>query len=125
MSALPATNWAGTVVFEARERYAPRTTSQVQDAVCRAAADGGRLRVVGTGHSFNDIADTDGVQLSLLDLERRIDLDEDARCVTIDGGATYAQVNAVLAQRGWALENLASLPHITVAGAIATATHGS
>lgn len=125
MSALLATNWAGTVVFEARERYAPRTTSQVQDAVCRAAADGGRLRVVGTGHSFNDIADTDGVQLSLLDLERRIDLDEDARCVTIDGGATYAQVNAVLAQRGWALENLASLPHITVAGAIATATHGS
>lgn len=60
MSEIPVTNWAGNVVFEAAERCAPRSPEQVQDVVRDAASRGARLRVLGTGHSFNDIADTEG-----------------------------------------------------------------
>lgn len=101
----------------------PTSVEQVQDAVRSARAGGRRLRVVGTRHCFNDIADTDGVHVSLRDLPRRIEVRDDS--VVVDGGATYTEVSRVLAGHGWALANLASLPHITVAGAIATATHGS
>jgi xylitol oxidase len=83
------------------------------------------LRVLGSGHSFNDIADTTGDQVSLRRLPRVFALDEEARTVTVDGGARYDEICGPLAAAGFALPNLASLPHISVAGAVATATHGS
>lgn len=123
MSELPVTNWAGNVVYEAGDRVAATSVEQVQVVVRCASERGQRLRVVGTRHCFNEIADTDGVHVGLRDLPRRIKVGADS--VVIDGGATYTEVNRVLAAHGRALANLASLPHITVAGAIATATHGS
>lgn len=117
-------NWAGNIVYAAAERRAPTRIEQVQQAVRDAATRGLRMRVLGTRHCFNDLADTDGVHLSLRDLPRRIEPLNDG-AVLVDGGATYTEVNRVLAQHGRALANLASLPHITVAGAVATATHGS
>lgn len=123
MSEIPVTNWAGNVVYEASERVAPTNVEQVQQVVRDAAERGRRLRVVGTRHCFNSIADTDGVHVSLRDLPRRIEVG--AGSVVVDGGATYTEVSRALAAHGLALANLASLPHITVAGAIATATHGS
>jgi xylitol oxidase len=81
--------------------------------------------VLGSGHSFNDIADTEGVQLSLAGLNRVLALDPDRRRVTVEGGIRYGDLAPVLHANGWALANLASLPHISVAGAVTTATHGS
>ncbi len=114
-------NWAGNIAFAARTHARPKTLDELQQAV-RAAR---KVRVLGSGHSFNRIADTDDTLISLRDLPRRIDIDVAARTVTVDGGATYADVAPRLHAAGFALANVASLPNITVAGAVATATHGS
>ena len=87
--------------------------------------NGRSLRVLGSRHSFNDIADTTGDLISLARLPRRFDLDPAAGTVTVDGGVRYGELCAPLDAAGFALHNLASLPHISVAGACATATHGS
>jgi len=99
----------------------PRTVSEVQAAVKAAK----KLRPLGSRHSFNRISDTGGTLLSLRGLERRFDLDRAASTVTVDGGMTYGELGPRLAAAGYALHNLASLPHISIVGAVATATHGS
>ena len=120
MSAGP-TNWAGNIEFAAREVLRPTTIDQLQRAVKAAS----KVRVLGSGHSFNTIADTDDTLIVLSNLERRIEISPAERTVTIDGGATYADIAPVLHAAGFALHNVASLPNITIAGAVVTATHGS
>lgn len=119
-------NWSGNYTFQAAEVHRPETVEQVQEVV--AATRGGaagRVRAIGTRHCFQDIADTTGGLVSLERLEPTIELDEAARTVTVSGGTRYGTLAEHLHARGWALHNLASLPHISVAGAVATATHGS
>lgn len=115
------TNWAGNYSYRATGLHRPGTVAEVQAMVRQAR----NLRVLGTRHSFNDIADTDGIQLSLEGLDRVVAIDPGRRRVTVDGGIRYGELAPVLDAKGWALANLASLPHISVAGAVATATHGS
>lgn len=88
MSETWVTNWAGTVAYEARERYAPTNVEQVQQLVRDAGAAGRRVRVVGTRHTFNDLTDTDGVHLSLRSLPRVLRLTPEGDGAVIDGGAT-------------------------------------
>jgi hypothetical protein len=114
-------NWAGNITFAARTLARPKSIAELQELV-RAAR---KVRVLGSGHSFNAIADTDDTLISLRDLPRRIEIDIPAQTVTIDGGAMYAEVAPALHAAGSALANVASLPNISVAGAVATATHGS
>lgn len=114
-------NWAGNLEYGARTLHEPTTVEQVQEIV--AASD--RVRALGSRHSFNDIADTRGDLISLAKLSGAPEIDETRRTVTIPGGLRYGDLAGPLEHAGWALENLASLPHISVAGAIATATHGS
>ena len=114
-------NWAGNVTFAARTLALPKSIAELQDLV-RAAQ---KVRVLGSGHSFNRIADTDDTLILLRELPRRVEIDAAARTVTVDGGATYADMAPALHAAGFALANVASLPNITVAGAVATATHGS
>lgn len=117
-------NWAGNLTFKSVRVERPKTVDEVA-AVVRSAD---RVRALGTKHSFSDIADTPGgVHVSLENLNRvqSIDRSGDRPTVTIEAGITYGQLAPVLHNAGWALPNLASLPHITVAGAVATATHGS
>jgi xylitol oxidase len=114
-------NWAGNVAYGARRLVAPRSIEELQDVVRRAD----RFRVVGSRHSFNGLPDTDGDQLSLAALPRVLDLDPVAATVTIDGAMRYGDLAPVIDSAGFALHNLASLPHISVAGAVATGTHGS
>ena len=116
-----ARNWAGNIVFNASQVIQPASLEELQAIMHQAD----RLRVLGSGHSFSRIADTDGVLVSLAGLSGIRSLDPAARTVTIAGGTTYAQLLPALHAAGYALENLASLPHITVAGAVSTATHGS
>ena len=84
-----------------------------------------RVRVLGTGHSFNDMADSPGTQVSLADLPAEMEFDSAAALVRVSAGLSYAVLAARLDRQGFALRNLASLPHISVAGAAATGTHGS
>ena len=83
------------------------------------------IRVLGSRHSFNDIADTTGDLVSLRRMPRQFDLDRAGQTVTVDGGVRYGELCGPLDAAGYALHNLASLPHISVAGACSTATHGS
>jgi alditol oxidase len=114
-------NWSGTYRFTAREVIAARTTDDVR----RAVAAGGRVRAVGTRHSFNDLADNGATLVSVTGIAPHPVLDETSRTVTVGAGTTYGAIAAWLQERGWALGNMGSLPHISVAGAVATGTHGS
>jgi alditol oxidase len=120
-STTPAANWAGNVRFSARHWHHPSTVDELREAVRRSD----RIHAVGTGHSFSAIADGSGDLVSLAGLRRRMELDTATRQVTIDAGVRYGELAPYLHERGYALANLASLPHLTVAGAVATGTHGS
>jgi alditol oxidase len=116
----PRQNWAGNLTYSTDRLYTPASVDEVRQAVRSCQ----RLRALGTRHSFNAIADSTANQISLAHLDS-IALDEKSRTVTVGAGVTYGKLAPVIDARGWALHNLASLPHISVAGAIATATHGS
>jgi xylitol oxidase len=114
------TNWAGNYAYRARAIHAPRSVDELR-AFVRGAS---RLRVIGSRHSFTAIADSD--ELVTLDaLPRAIAVAPDRRTVTVTGSVRYGELALELDRAGLALANLASLPHIGVAGAISTATHGS
>jgi xylitol oxidase len=113
-------NWAGNITYSTDHVFSPASADEVRDVVKKCA----KLRAVGSRHSFNTIADSDANQVSLQHLDQ-MDIDEKARTVTVGAGIKYGQLAPVIDARGYALHNLASLPHISVAGAIATATHGS
>jgi len=114
-------NWSGTYRFTARQVIAARTIDDVR----RAVAGGGRVRAVGTRHSFNDLADNGATLVTVTGIAPDPVLDEASRTVTVGAGTSYGAIAAWLQERGWALGNLGSLPHISIAGAIATGTHGS
>ncbi|GLW10991.1 putative xylitol oxidase [Microtetraspora sp. NBRC 13810] len=114
-------NWAGNVTFRAREVHRPATLEELR----RLVAGGSRVRALGTGHSFNDVADTSGAHISLAGLPQAVELDTAASAVRVGAGVRYAELGRWLSGRGHALANTASLPHISVAGSCATATHGS
>jgi alditol oxidase len=115
------TNWAGNHAYIARSLHEPASVDELQELVHA----GRSLRVLGSRHSFNDIADTSGDLISLVRLPRVFELDRAAGTLTVDGGVRYGELCGPLHAAGFALHNLASLPHISVAGACATATHGS
>lgn len=117
----PLTNWAGNITFGARQVLRPTSVDEARDLIAAAP----RLRVLGSGHSFNRLADTDGDLLSLAGLPRTVEVGPDRRTVRVDGGIRYGDLATRLHAEGLALHNMASLPHISVAGAVATATHGS
>ncbi|MEU5031276.1 FAD-binding protein [Streptomyces milbemycinicus] len=115
------TNWAGNITFGAARVHHPASVAELRRIVGSAE----RVRALGTGHSFNRIADTTGDLIRLDRLPHRVEIDPDGSRVTVAAGMRYAQVAEALQTAGYALANLASLPHITVAGACATGTHGS
>ena len=113
-------NWAGNHAYGARILHRPAGVEEVREL----AAARERIRVLGTRHSFTAIADSE--ELMLLDaLPAEVRVDHARGVVSVAGGVSYGALAADLAREGVALANLASLPHISVAGAVATATHGS
>jgi xylitol oxidase len=117
------TNWAGNITYSAKELHRPHSL----DGIAALVADSARVRVLGSGHSFNEIAEPgpEGVLLSIADLPPVIDVDAAARTVRVSGGVRYAELARAVDTKGLALPNMASLPHISVAGSVATGTHGS
>ncbi|MEV4657865.1 FAD-binding protein [Micromonospora sp. NPDC049301] len=118
---MPRRNWAGNVRYAARAFHRPTSTDELR----RLVAGSARIRAVGSGHSFNRIGDTTGDLVTLAGLPPAIDVDVERSRVTVTGALRYGDVARQLHTQGYALANLASLPHISVAGAVATATHGS
>lgn len=114
------TNWAGNYRYLAPELHKPRNADEVI-ALVRGT---GRFKALGSCHCFNDIADSSMSQIST-ELLTGVEWDETNKTVTVGAGVRYGQLAPQLEARGFALHNLASLPHISVAGACATATHGS
>ena len=120
-TATPRTNWAGNIAFAAPDFYRPASLAGLQAVVARAR----QVRVLGTGHSFNDMADSPGAQVSLAGLPPEVEVDSAAGLVRVAAALTYGDLASRLDRQRFALRNLASLPHISVAGACATGTHGS
>jgi xylitol oxidase len=112
-------NWAGNVTYSTDRVIAPRS---VEEAVAMVMHER-RLRPLGTRHSFSRVADTVGALISTEHLDHIVEVGE--RAVTVEAGIRYGELGSALAQSGLALPNYASLPHISVGGAVATATHGS
>ena len=117
--------WSGTHQFTARRLIAARTIEDVRRAVAGSAVGADRVRALGTRHSFNDLADNGDTLITVTGIAPDPVLDEASRTVTVGAGTTYGTIAAWLRERGWALGNMASLPHISIAGAVATGTHGS
>jgi len=114
------TNWSGNLTYHTDHLLQPATVEEVQQAVKSCT----KLRALGARHSFNAIADSNFNQISVKALQH-MSVDAQARTVTVGGGVTYGGLSPWLDSQGFALHNLASLPHVSVAGACATATHGS
>lgn len=114
-------NWAGNLEYSTGNVDYPTTVEQVQQVVKKC----NKLTALGSRHSFNNIADSTANQLSLKEMNKVVSLDKIANTVTIEAGMKYGELAPYLHQNGYALHNLASLPHITVAGSCATGTHGS
>jgi alditol oxidase len=114
------TNWASNYQYSTDRLLLPKSVEEVQQAV----KSGKKMRALGARHSFNGIADSNDTQISLKLLDQ-MTLDAKARTVTVGAGVTYGRLAPYIDSQGFAVHNLASLPHISVAGACATATHGS
>jgi xylitol oxidase len=114
------TNWAGNYRYRTGTLHRPSTLARVQEVVAAAP----RVRVLGSRHSFTDLADSEEL-VSLEELPADVAVDRTAGTVSFSAGLRYGELAETLEREGLALANLASLPHISVAGAVATATHGS
>ncbi|WP_345387854.1 FAD-binding protein [Nonomuraea salmonea] len=115
------TNWAGNTTFHAKEVHHPTSLDELR----RLVAGSSSVRALGSGHSFNHVADTAGDLVVLDRMPELVEIDSAAAKVRVGARTTYARLAPLLHQAGFALANMASLPHISVAGSVATGTHGS
>lgn len=118
-------NWSGEQRCTPARTVRARSTAEVQDAVIVAAADGLPVRAVGSGHSFTSIALTDGVQIDVSAMDRVLAADVETGLVRVQAGISISRLSDVLASLGLGMENLGDIDVQTVAGAIATGTHGT
>ncbi len=114
-------NWAGNVTYRATRIHTPTSMDELR----RIVAGAGRVRALGTRHSFSTVADTGDELLSLAAMPAGVEIAAEGGSATVSAGMRYGEVAETLDTAGYALHNLGSLPHISVAGAVATGTHGS
>ncbi|MEM6806079.1 MAG: D-arabinono-1,4-lactone oxidase [Bacteroidota bacterium] len=114
-------NWAGNLTYAAQDFQEPQSLEVLQKLIMEEMPSKG----LGTCHSFNTVADTKNRQISLLKMPKIMQLDTTANEVEVSAGISYGELAKYLFEQEYALHNLASLPHISVAGACSTGTHGS
>ena len=114
-------NWSGHVEFAAESFVEPASVDELQSIVLASP----RIRALGTAHSFNDLADTPGTHVSVAGLPQELEIDADQQVARVPAGMRYGRAAQLLDAAGWAVPNMASLGHISVAGTMATGTHGS
>jgi xylitol oxidase len=117
----PLSNWAGNLKYSTGNVHYPGSVTEAQELIKRFR----KVRVLGSRHSFNTIADSTENQISTTALNKIISIDKKDNTVTVEAGIKYGELCKSLDENGYALHNLASLPHISIAGSCATATHGS
>ena len=114
-------NWSKNVDFNDRGYLQPDSLTELQELI----RSNGKIRARGTAHCFNEIANTSSYAINLAKMPRVIEVSAETKSVKVSPGLTYGELAPVLHSQGWALNNLASLPHISIAGSISTGTHGS
>ena len=114
-------NWAGNLEYSSADVRRPESVAELADIVAAAP----RVKALGSRHSFNRVGDTDGLHVLLDALPQQVELDANKGTVRVSGGVSYGALCRTLEESGVAIHNLASLPHISVAGAVQTGTHGS
>ncbi len=114
-------NWSDNYTYRAARIHRPDTIAEIS----RLVRSVGKIRAIATRHSFNAIADTDGDLLDLRGLSSEPEIDREQRTASVAAGTPYGMLARALQTQGYALHNMGSLPHISVAGAISTGTHGS
>jgi alditol oxidase len=119
--AVPRTNWAGNLTYSTDNLFSPQTVAALQKIIKQCK----KVRGLGTKHCFNKIADSNENQISTAGFTKIIALDKTKNIITVEAGIKYGDICKYLDDNGYALHNLASLPHISIGGACATATHGS
>ncbi len=115
------TNWAGNVEYSTEVLHKPKTLVEMQEIISKSA----RIRPTGSGHSFNRIADSNYALISAENFEKNFEIDTDKSLVRVPAGVSYGLLSQYLESLGYALENMGSLPQISVVGATSTGTHGS
>jgi len=115
------TNWSGNLEYSSQRLTRATSLAHTQDFVGKHQ----KFKVLGTRHCFNDIADSKDELLSLRQMDQVVSIDANEKTVTVESGISYGKLAPYLNEKGFALHNLASLPHISIAGACSTATHGS
>jgi FAD-linked oxidoreductase len=118
-------NWAGDQRCEPAEIIRPASRAELIESVAGAAEAGRAVRVAGSGHSFTDIACTDGVMLDVSALDRVLDVDRSSGLVRVEAGIVIGKLAEALDAAGLAMENQGDIDRQTLAGAISTATHGT
>lgn len=118
-------NWAENVLFQHKRLLAPTNVNELQETVCKYTEGGRKVRALGSGHSFNDCAASGDTMISTAYLATIYDIDVESMTVRLECGVTYGQLIRFLDARGCALKSMPSLPQVTVAGAVCTASHGS
>ena len=114
-------NWSGNLIYSTANVDYPTTLEELQVSVKKYD----KMKVLGSQHCFNTIADSTDNLVSMKNLNKVISMDTQTKTVVVEAGIRYGILAEYLQNKGYALHNLASLPHISVAGACATATHGS
>jgi len=118
-------NWSGRVRSTPERVAVPADTADVAATVKSAVQDGLRVKAVGSGHSFSEIAAADGVQVQLDRLDRLVDVDTTTGRVTVGAGIPLHRLTRLLDEHGLAMENLGDIDRQTLAGATSTGTHGT
>ena len=118
-------NWAGNVTARPVRTVSPASVEELAEVIRTAAADGLRVKPVGTGHSFTSTAATDGVLIRPGLLTGIREIDRTAMTVTVEAGTPLRRLNATLAREGLSLTNMGDIMEQTVAGAVSTGTHGT
>jgi alditol oxidase len=114
-------NWADNYTFAAKLIHRPASVDEVRRIIARSS----HVRAIGARHSFNGIADSPGDLIDLGAIAPNFVIDPELRVVTVGAGTNYSVLATHLHQAGWALHNMASVPHVSIAGAVSTGTHGS
>ncbi len=114
-------NWSNNYAYQAARLHRPTSIDEVRRIVAGAA----KVHALGARHSFNGVADATGELIDLSDIGSKFAIDRERLTVTVGAGTRRGELAAFLQAQGFALHSTASLPHISVAGATATGTHGS
>ena len=118
-------NWTGDQSCLPAERRSPGSIEEIAAALGEAERAGLRVRAAGSGHSFSEVATSEGMLLTLERMRRVLDVDRSSGLVRVQAGITIGELSRALAEHGLALENLGDIDVQTIAGAVSTATHGT